>query len=265
MNGRTLGIAKSILPFWIRINIRKMDWWINYKIIILRNIFSNSDKTKVYCPISQNYFTDFINRGKYKVAPVWGTRNHHRLIWLFFQNETDLLKKKNKLLHIVPEYGIWKRLKRIRNIDYHPVEIILRGKGEYMKKNSVVDLAKLKYSTETFDFIICNYILDHIKNDAQAMKEMFRVLKPNGLALVTIPNYQPDKDTFENSLITKPKERKKYFGEWNHYRKYGKDLNIRLKNAGFQVEEVYYGRNFTKEDFEKFGLFDDILFICRKI
>jgi SAM-dependent methyltransferase len=265
MNGRILGIAKSYLPFWVRINIRKIGWWISYKRIERRQSCPNYKKNpKVYCPISRTYFTNFINSGKYKVAPVWGTRNHHRLIWLYLENETNLLKKENILLHIVPEYGIWKRLKSTAIIEYHPVELILNGKGEYMKGSPVVDLTRLDYAGNTFDFIICNYILDHIQDDARAIKEMFRVLKPNGMALITVPNYQPDKDTIEDESITKPKERKKYFGEWNHYRKYGKDLTARLQNAGFEVTEEDYGRKFTKEEFETYGLFNDILFICRK-
>jgi len=43
-------------------------------------------------------------------------------------------------------------------------------------------------SDDSFDTIVSFQVIEHIKNDALFLKEIFRVLKPGGKALITTPN-----------------------------------------------------------------------------
>jgi len=53
------------------------------------------------------------------------------------------------------------------------------------------DLTKLKLN-EKFDRIICSDVLEHITKDELAIKNLFKVLKPNGFILFTFPADTPD-------------------------------------------------------------------------
>ena len=46
---------------------------------------------------------------------------------------------------------------------------------------------KTPFLPNTFDYVICTEVLEHIEGDG-AITECYRVLKPNGVALITVPN-----------------------------------------------------------------------------
>ncbi len=58
---------------------------------------------------------------------------------------------------------------------------------------SAGDATRLPFQNETFDRIIASEVLEHIYNDADALDELFRVLKPEGILAITVPSYFPEK------------------------------------------------------------------------
>lgn len=50
------------------------------------------------------------------------------------------------------------------------------------------DLEKLPHPTATYDFALLNEVLEHVPDDARAVTEVHRVLKPGGLLAVFAPN-----------------------------------------------------------------------------
>jgi len=50
------------------------------------------------------------------------------------------------------------------------------------------DLVTLPYRAESFDFVSALDVLEHIKDDELAMSEMSRILKKNGIAVITVPH-----------------------------------------------------------------------------
>jgi len=71
-----------------------------------------------------------------------------------------------------------------------------------------------------FDIIICNHVLEHVKDDRKAMYELCKVLKPKGIAILQVPISKHNKKTFEDFSIILPEEREKYFGLKKHMRIY---------------------------------------------
>lgn len=53
------------------------------------------------------------------------------------------------------------------------------------------DIEKTTFIKNTFDFIVCNAILEHVKNPFKAAAEISRICKPNGYVWAEVPFVQP--------------------------------------------------------------------------
>ena len=103
----------------------------------------------------------------------------------------------------------------------------------------------MPFEDNFFDFILCNHVLEHIVDDTKAMKELYRVLKRKGIAILQVPiNVGRDK-TFEDNNITTKKERIEKFGQYDHVREYGLDYYKKLESIGFSVEKNNYASKFN--------------------
>jgi SAM-dependent methyltransferase len=49
------------------------------------------------------------------------------------------------------------------------------------------DARSIPYKSNSFDYVICTEVLEHIEGN-DPIRECYRVLKPNGVALITVPN-----------------------------------------------------------------------------
>jgi SAM-dependent methyltransferase len=111
----------------------------------------------------------------------------------------------------------------------------------------------LPYPDNTFDAVILSEILEHIDDDVAGLREVYRVLKPNGVVAITVPNadypfwWDPINRTLE-FLFKRPIRTGMFAGIWaNHVRLYRRDqLRSSVLAAGFQVEEE---RAFTHDSF----------------
>jgi len=129
-----------------------------------------------------------------------------------------------------------------------------------------IDITDIKFENNFFDFIICNHVLEHVKDDKKAIRELFRVLKTNGEAILQVPISKYSKETLEDSSIITLEEREKIFGQKDHVRIYGKDYQKRLENAGFVVNLYDIKKDLNIRNTEKYGLNkEEILYIGKKI
>jgi len=54
------------------------------------------------------------------------------------------------------------------------------------------DALALPFPDDTFDHIIASEVLEHVSDDGQALREVFRVLKPGGRLAATVPSWLPE-------------------------------------------------------------------------
>ena len=215
-------------------------------------------------PIDGSTFRAFLPYGYNKIrnnvlSPSTYSLERHRLLWLYLKNETSFFKAKLKVLHFAPESALMNKFKKLKNLSYDTIDL-----------NSPIadikaDICDLPFLDNSYDFIFCNHVLEHIIDDNKAMKELYRVLKKNGIGIFQVPmDYNRD-TTFEDFSVTNKKERNKLFGQYDHVRIYGLDFFDRLQKVGFTVERCEYTSKLSKEDIIKFCLpTKEIIPICRK-
>ena len=204
-------------------------------------------------PINGKSYRKFLPYGYVKIRPNVlspGTLSleRHRLIWLYLKKETDFFQTPSKVLHMAPEKAFISLLKKLSHLDYISCDI------ESPLADIKADICALPFDDNSFDWILCNHVLEHIPSDTKAMKELYRVLKPGGKALLQVP-LDPKRDTtFEDNSITDKANRTKIFGQYDHVRVYGKDYFEKLRAIGFQVNELQFGKTLSKDERTRYAI-----------
>lgn len=188
-------------------------------------------------PIDGRSFSKFLpygyeNQRENVLSPSTLSLERHRLLWLYLKEHTNFFDQPLKVLHFAPEQAFYKRFRNQKNLDYTTTDL------ESPLADVKADICDLPFEENSFDFILCNHVLEHIPDDEKAMKEIYRVLRPGGRAILQIPQDLKREKTFEDDSITDPKERARIFGQYDHVRVYGRDYFNKLRHVGFKVEEV---------------------------
>ncbi len=125
----------------------------------------------------------------------------------------------------------------------------------------VMSVTDIQFAAETFDVVICNHVFELVPDDAKGMREIYRVLKPGGYAIIQAAVNNGIEKTIETKDLSAD-ERKRIAGAHQHVRRYGKDYRQRLAAAGFEVEVSQYVKEL---DWKRYGLMDDEdVYVCRK-
>jgi len=236
-------------------------WWSKFLAPLVDILFRGNKFTD---PINGKSYRKFLPYGYVKqrdnaLSPGTLSLERHRLLWLYLNNETNFFSKTLKVLHIAPEQCFYNLFKNLKNINYTTFDLnspLADIKG---------DICNLPFKKNSFDFILCNHVLEHINDDRKAMKELYRVLNKNGTAILQVPINQKSSKTFEDSSIVDKKERIEKFGQYDHIRLYGLDYFKKLKSFGFKVDPLKYSKEFTESEIIKYGLIkDEIIPVCKK-
>nr|WP_314835996.1 methyltransferase domain-containing protein [uncultured Flavobacterium sp.] len=216
------------------------------------------------------------------LSPSTLSLERHRLLWLYLNEQTDFFKselvsdssftntKKIKLrdaetnsalkvLHFAPEQAFYKLFRNQKNLEYTTTDLFSP------LADVKADICDLPFEDNQYDVILCNHVLEHIPDDTKAMQELYRVLKPGGMAILQIPQDLSRATTFADDSITDQKERAKIFGQYDHVRIYGRDYFDKLRSIGFKVVEEDYTNKIAPELVEKYCLAKgEIIPVCFK-
>jgi SAM-dependent methyltransferase len=132
---------------------------------------------------------------------------------------------------------------------------------------SCQDLQALTFSNDSFDLVITEDVLEHVKDYKRAVAEIRRVLKLGGKHIFTVP-FLRDQETLirvdgkgEQEVHLEPPE---YHldseGESLTYRTFGTDLLDTLSSSGFETEIDH-----SCYSDQKAGIFDSYVFISRRV
>lgn len=210
--------------------------------------------SNVTCPVCGKSFRKFLPYGRINprpnaLCPSCLSLERHRLIWLYLQEKTSFFKQPMHVLHIAPEACFISRFEQQHNDQYITADI------ESPLAKVKMDIHEIPFTENTFDVVLCNHVLEHVNNDIKAMREIHRVLKPGGFAILQVPFISPIPDkTLEDPAITDPREREKLFGQDDHVRKYGHDYTTRIEQSGLKAIADDFVNRLDESVRNKFGL-----------
>jgi predicted SAM-dependent methyltransferase len=215
------------------------------------------------CTICDKSFAKFapfgIARRPNAMCPNCDSVERHRLQWVYMQQKTNILKDEVWVLHFAPEAGIRKKLESLDNIHY--VSSDLYDPTVDLK----ADITNMPFKDNSFDVVLCNHVLEHIIDDDRAMREIHRMLKPGGWAILQVPIDYDMKETYEDATIVAPEARLEHFKQRDHVRIYGTDYIKRLKAAGFKVKTEKFASSLRPKFVDKHILDkEEVIYFCTK-
>ncbi|MBV1924970.1 MAG: class I SAM-dependent methyltransferase, partial [Dokdonia sp.] len=169
---------KKIFKFFLNAIPRPLLIRFSY---VVRPILSLFLKGKRYTdPIDGKSFRKFLPYGygtprENVLSPSTLSLERHRLLWLWLERETDFFSKPAKVLHFAPEQAFYKRFRKMKHLQYTTTDL------NSPLADIKADICALPFKDNAYDIILCNHVLEHIPDDAQAMRELYRVLKPGGM------------------------------------------------------------------------------------
>lgn len=237
-------------------------------VLIKRNLLNFENEN--YCPICDEFsvFNSFsVHFRKNVRCPKCKSLERQRLVYILFLQRFDYIFRHEpiKLLHFAPEEVFYDYFTKFPNIDYVTVDFnpeVYEARNIKIKQK--VNMESIPYDNETFDFIYNSHVLEHVPNDIQGMRELYRVLKEDGFCITLAPIFNIP-ETLEKEEYNTPELRLKYYGQEDHVRKYGLDFKNRLESVGFNVEEIK-PEDIVKTHAERqlFKFYGDTIFLCTK-
>ena len=240
------------------------------RIIMLHHL--NLEGPKNYgCPVCKSKISDFLLLHDYHmksydkygyIYPLyyWETFNYlksrcpqcdasdrDRLYALFILKKFAGIDtaQKYKFLDFAPSPALSKMISSFDFVEYRSADLMMEHVDDR------VDITNMNiYSDNSFHFLLCSHVLEHVENDTTAMKELYRILKPGGWGIIMAPILTTLEKSHEDPAIVSEADRWKYYGQHDHVRMYARgDFVSRLSAAGFNVHlhDVYY---FSEEVFE---------------
>jgi SAM-dependent methyltransferase len=237
---------------------------------------------KYYCPVCQNkvyrfqamseqyleqwlkyrYIHSLFNFETTNIAaytcPLCGASDRDRLYALFLTGYLE--GKEIRFLEIAPARPLGKYIRSFPGVKYRSADLYM---PEADDKVDITDMAI--YPDESFDFILCSHVLEHIQDDAKALREIHRVLSVQGRGILMSPVYLGiEKDYESNETMTEP-ERWHNYGQGDHLRTYSKQgFMEKIRNTGFQIEEITVER-YGQQLFTRYGIYEgSVLYVVSK-
>jgi SAM-dependent methyltransferase len=134
-------------------------------------------------------FTSYAPRGGAKVGRVnalcvaCGAAERHRLQKRVFDRIVQGIGPAQKsMLHFAPEVFFTRQFRTVFG-SYTTADLFRRDAD--MK----ADISDMPVPNAYFDFVYASHVLEHVPDDRAAIREVYRILKPGGVAILPVPIY----------------------------------------------------------------------------
>lgn len=257
-------MAKKLLG---RLSPRRGKVWLNYSGALIREQLArrlvaresaaaraHGLAPRVECPLcgyqGQSFLPVLSDFGLLRfgaACPDCGALERHRLI----KHALDELAFKSwegALLHFSPANCLRQTLRRVRGVDYSTADL------HEAETHYQADIQNLPFEDDSWDYVVCSHVLEHVASDEKALRELRRILRPGGVLLLCVPVTPGADVTIEFGA---PADDSLH----GHWRAYGADFE-HLVSGHFKVQNASADQLSSREVL-RFGLASsDMLLIC---
>jgi SAM-dependent methyltransferase len=162
-------------------------------------------------------------------CPFCGCHDRERHLLLYLRASglwTELATA--RVLHLAPE----RQLGRLMRLE-RPVEYVQGDLYPTRAEIRRIDLMTIDCADASFDWVIANHVLEHVADDARALREIRRVLRPGGKAILQTPYAARLAHKREDAAIATDAARLAAYGQEDHCRLYGADFVDHVVSFGF--------------------------------
>ncbi|MBK6542184.1 MAG: class I SAM-dependent methyltransferase [Flavobacteriales bacterium] len=143
----------------------------------------------VHCPLCHRGAIAFLPSGTpprpHALCPFCGSLERTRMMGLALK-ERGLPKPGHRVLHVAPDRSLREMLRKAPGVTYIAGDKQAPGYS-YPQDTIDLDITALDFPDDHFDLIICSHVLEHVPEDRTAMRELCRVLRPGGTAILLVP------------------------------------------------------------------------------
>lgn len=198
---------------------------------------------------------DVVGAGRRRDAkcPNCFSTDRARLILLYLKTRTNTFERPTRVLHIAPDPHLARALFRAETVDYVCGGLQAEGMAAYGPV--FFDVISLPFRENHFDMVLCNHVMEYVADDALGFREIHRVLKPGGSAILQVPIALALDETLEHpGLEMTRKKTIKLYGQSYNRRIYGRDYPERVQKAGFRIRSHRAVEERWVYDIERNGL-----------
>jgi SAM-dependent methyltransferase len=201
--------------------------------------------SKFYPNVGSGYFELESN------CPRCSCIHRYRLLTALLDVKTSIFSPSKMVIEVAPvrsfqAYCMWRK----SGENYLSFDLEKFG----MEKG---DLTAMRFADASCDYFICLHVLEHVPADIAAVREIFRILRPGGQAILQVP--------IDWSLDLTVEYGKPNPLETGHVRRYSeKGFASRLSLEGFQVSTGSAGEFFSEDDIKRYGFDRDPVYFASK-
>jgi SAM-dependent methyltransferase len=212
---------------WLPFEVRARDM----SPFLLRLVTVGSNVERFWCPHCRSH-----------------DRERHLRLFLERLRLPDTIRR-DSVLHIAPENRLREYIRGCAPSQY--VMGDLSPSDESVRR---LDVHDLPFGAETFDVVICNHVLEHVADAAVALAELRRVLKPRGRLICQTPYATRLTQAFEDPLLQSAADRLFFYGQEDHVRLFGADIERVFRSAGFSGRLIPHAEMLPDVDPEQAGV-----------
>jgi len=183
-------------------------------------------------------------------CPACGCHDRERHLLLYLRASGLITQMRSaRILHFAPETQLQRQIAKAQPAEYvlgdlHPMRSDVRR----------LDLLAIDFPRDSFDFVIANHVLEHVSDDVQALREIRRVLRPGGFAILQTPYASHLQSKFEDADITSEPARLQAYGQEDHCRLYGADFPAFVASLGFVAKTATHATLLRDVDAARMGV-----------
>lgn len=175
-------------------------------------------------------------------------RERHLAMYMNALGLLDSLANK-EILHFAPEPRIARLIAdrapaRHVQADLHPTRPDIQR----------IDMMQIPYPDATFDIVVANHVLEHVADYQASLRELSRVLKVGGMAILQTPFSAKLDTTWSDDGIDDSLARLHAYGQEDHARLFGKDIFEQFAIAGLTSRVQGHDELLPGVDAQAFGV-----------